>query len=486
MEKEKKINKKTNKRIFRRLTIFSYIVSLLTLITIFLLDVLPIKYFSILSIVIILINIFVTYCLLGRGWKKRLFGTIFAILEIMCFIYVIFNASNTISFLKTIGGNDYNTENYSVIVLKSSNYNHLKDLNEKTVGVITGDDEGITKAREKAQKKVDIKYKEYDDLNDLDNDFLNGNLDAILIEDAEVKILEDENETFYEKEKVIYKFSIDIKINNDLSKEVDITKNSFNIFISGIDTYGKITSVSRSDVNMLVTINPKSHKILLTSIPRDYYVKLNGISTTYKDKLTHAGIHGIDTSVKTVEDLLDTDINYYAKVNFTSLISLVDTLGGITVNNDKEFRAYYIEDEVINYYFKKGEINLNGKQALAYSRERKSLPLGDIERNKHQAQVLEAIINKAISKQIITKYNNILSSLENKVTTNMKNHTITKFIKYQLKENPSWEINTNNLIGTGSYDYTYSYKNSKAYVMLPDTDSLNEAKIQIKNLLSES
>jgi anionic cell wall polymer biosynthesis LytR-Cps2A-Psr (LCP) family protein len=190
-------------------------------------------------------------------------------------------------------------------------------------------------------------------------------------------------------------------------------------------------------------------------------------------------------SVKTVEDLLDIDINYYAKVNFTSLISLVDTLGGIEVNTDEGFRAYYVEDEVVDYTFKTGINKLNGKQALAYSRERKSLTTGDIARTKHQQQVLEGIINKAMSKTIITKYNDILNSLEDKFVTSIGTKNITKFIKNQIKNNPSWSINSNTLTGTSAYDYTYSYKSAKSYVMVPDEDSITSAKEQIRELLEE-
>lgn len=477
-----KKQKKHTKRAFRRLVILNYIVSIVTLIVVFMLNVLPILYFGLLTGGIIILNIIFTFLLLGKGWKKRLFGTILLIPELILFIYIIFNGASTIDFLSKIDGNDYNTENYSVIVLNSSNYNHLKDIKDKTVGVITGDDVGNKESREKLKSKISVNYKDYEDLNDLNNAFLKNDVDAILIEDAEAKILEDDSESFLNKEKVLYKFSINVKMDDKLAKNVDISKEPFNVFISGIDTYGKVTSVSRSDVNIVVSVNPKTKKILITSIPRDYFVKLSGIQTSYKDKLTHAGIHGIETSVKTVEDLLDININYYAKVNFTSLIDIVDTLGGITVDNDKPFRAYYIENTVVDYYFNKGSIKLNGRQALAYSRERKSLATGDIERNKHQQQVLTAVINKAFDKQIITKYNSIISKLQDKITTNIGTKNLTNFIKEQIRNNEKFEINTTNLTGSGAYDYTYSYKNSKAYVMIPNEESVKNAHDMITSL----
>ena len=326
-----------------------------------------------------------------------------------------------------------------------------------------------------------------EDIDSLTKDLIDSKIDAILIEEAQKDLLEEMSNELKNKERIIYEFSVDVLIKDELIKNVDITKESFNVFISGIDTYGKITSVSRSDVNMVVSINPRTHKILLTSIPRDYYVKLNGINTEYKDKITHAGIHGIDTSVKTVEDLLSIDINYYAKVNFTSLIKIVDELGGIDVNVTTPFRAYYIEEnETVNYSFKKGMNHLNGKQALAYARERKSLPDGDVGRVKHQQQLIEAIVNKALSKTILLKYNDLLNALDGKFITNMGSTNITALIKQQIKEMPSWTIEKYTLEGTDAYAYTYSYKTVKSYVMEPKEDSVNVAKEKIKTLIEET
>lgn len=461
-----------------------FIMSIVTLGIVFFLNVLPIGYFLALLGFILVYDGLMAYLLLGRGWKKRLFGTIFTLLAILLMAIAFVYSFHTLDFLHKITGQDYNTENYSVIVKKESSYEKLKDIKGEKVGYITNEeDPGMEEAKKYLIKKVDVEYASYDDMSELFNDFINEKIDVLLIEDAEKSILEEEHDDFVAQEKIIYTFSIDVKMEDNLAKEVNISKNPFNIYISGIDTYGKITSVSRSDVNMVVTVNPKTNQILFTSIPRDYYVKLHGINTTYKDKLTHAGIHGIDMSVKTVEDLLETNINYYAKVNFTSLVSIVDELGGIDVETDTAFRAYYIEDNVIDYSFKKGTNHLNGKQALAYCRERKSLATGDIARTKHQQQVLEAIINKALSKTIITKYSDILNALEGKFVTNIGTKNITTFIKNQMKSMPSWTIEKNTLTGTGELNYTYSYKSAKSYVMVPDEESLQGAITKIHSLL---
>ncbi len=486
MKKEEK-KSKPKKKIFRLIIYSLFVFSFLALGILYFLNIIPILYFISLTSFIFAFDILMTYFIFGKGWKKRLLGTILSLIAILGMIFIIFYSFNTLDFLHKIDNQDYITKNYNVITLKNSSYNKLKDLKNEDLGIFNDEDsKGINEAKEYLNKKIKLNYQEYEDLSELLDAFLNEDVEAILLEDTEKNILEEEHEDLLDKEKVIYQFSIDIKVEDDLAKNVDITKEPFNIFISGIDTYGKITSVSRSDVNMIVSINPLTNKILLTSIPRDYYVKLNGINTTYKDKLTHAGIHGIDVSVKTVEDLLNTDIHYYAKVNFTSLVSLVDELGGIEVDTDKAFRAYYIEEKVVNYNFKKGTNKLNGKQALAYCRERKSLPNGDIDRTKHQQQVLEGIIKKALTKNIITKYNDLLNTLEGKFITNIGTKNITKLVKNQIKKMPNWTIEHNTLKGTGEYNYTNAYKRSKSYVMQPDEESVEEAKNLIKNILDEA
>lgn len=485
MKEDSKKKKKSKKKVFRRLFFASLILSIVTLIVLHFLNVVPLLYFIPIVLGILFFDFLMAVLMLGKGWKRRLIGSILTIMKMVCMCILLFYLVNTMDFLHKINNGNVNTENYSVIVLNNSGYEKLKDIKDKKIAIVKlGDDQGLLEAKLHLNKKTSLEYVEMEDLNSLASNLLNKSVDAILIEEAEKELLEEENDEIAKNEKVIYNFSIDIEINDGLVKNVDITKDSFNVFISGIDSYGKITSVSRSDVNMVVTINPTTHQVLLTSIPRDYYVKLHGINTSLNDKLTHAGIHGIDTSVKTVEDLLGIDINYYAKVNFTSLISIVDKLGGIDVEVDKPFRAYYIEEEeTIDYYFKKGTNHLNGKQALAFARERKSLVSGDVGRVEHQQMLIEALLNKALSKNIITKYNDLLNALEGKFVTNFGTENITKLVKEQMKDMPSWKIDKYTLTGSDAYDYTYSYKSLKSYVMVPDMESVNTAKEKIKSVL---
>ncbi|MDE5539387.1 MAG: LCP family protein, partial [Bacilli bacterium] len=240
--------------------------------------------------------------------------------------------------------------------------------------------------------------------------------------------------------------------------------------------YGVISSVSRSDVNMIITVNPNTHKILVTSIPRDYYVSLAGKDG--KDKLTHAGIYGIGTSVQTLENLLDIKINYYVKINFSSFVKIVDTLGGVSVYSKYDFVS---RD---GYHYQEGQNKVKGKEALSFVRERKAFSGGDRVRNMNQVAMIDAILEKATSAAIITKYNNLLNTLGDSFVTNLDKETITKFVKKQLKDNSKWEISSYALNGHDDYQYTYSYSGAKLYVMVPDNATVINAQNKIKEILN--
>ena len=251
----------------------------------------------------------------------------------------------------------------------------------------------------------------------------------------------------------------------------------FNVLISGIDTAGDINSVSRSDVNIIMTVNPKNHEVLLTNIQRDMQVQLHG-TTGIKDKLTHAGIYGVESSVGTIENLFDIDINYYVKANFTTVVSLIDAIGGIDVYNERSFTGH------LYTYFPEGYVHLNGEQALEFARTRKTLPNGDNDRIKNQQAIIDGVIKKVTSPQIITKYTGIINSLSSSFRTNMSTDKITYLIKNQIDKMPKWNITSNVVTGSNGYEYTYSYQSQKLYVMIPNEDSIQQAKDLIKKTLN--
>ena len=256
---------------------------------------------------------------------------------------------------------------------------------------------------------------------------------------------------------------------------VDVTSKPFNIYISGMDTTGKITEEARSDVNMIITVNPKTHKVLMTSIPRDYLVELqNG----EKDKLTHTGLMGIDETTSDVEDLLGIKINYYVKVNYNTLKDLVNSIGGITINSDKAFISY-----IGKYRFVEGENQLDGAKALAYARERHAYSDGDNHRVRNQQEVLKAIVKKHTgSTTLLTRYNKILKYLAPTMEMNLTRAEVKALVQFQLGKNLKWKFASNSLEGFDAFSTVYSAGNQQLYVMKPDEESIKKARQKIKEI----
>ena len=256
---------------------------------------------------------------------------------------------------------------------------------------------------------------------------------------------------------------------------VDVTSKPFNIYISGMDTTGKITEEARSDVNMIITVNPKTHKVLMTSIPRDYLVELQDGE---KDKLTHTGLMGIDETTSDVEDLLGIKINYYVKVNYNTLKDLVNSIGGITINSDKAFISY-----IGKYRFVEGENQLDGAKALAYARERHAYSDGDNHRVRNQQEVLKAIVKKLTgSTTLLTRYNKILKYLAPTMEMNLTRAEVKALVKFQLGKNPKWKFESNSLEGFDAFSTVYSAGNQQLYVMKPDEESIKKARQKIKEI----
>lgn len=468
------MSRRETKRKKRKISVFKILALLLLMISIFFaiivykINVLPNKYYVLLLLGIGFVNILFSSFLMRKKAKRkvRIFFSVLAFIVIGLMAFCSYYILNTLGFLSKIKLVDYKLENYSVLVLKNSEYEKISDIKGLDVGYYSIS-EGASKANNEISDKVDVTFKEYSDATELSTDLLNDDLKVMVVEDSILSMIKEDNADFESQTRVIYKFSIKIKTNNQ-AKEVDVTAKPFNIYISGIDTYGEISSVSRSDVNMVMTVNPKTKQILLTSIPRDYYVQLHGTTGT-RDKLTHAGMYGVDMSISTIEDLLDIEINYYIKVNFTSLIDIVDALGGITVYSDYTFTS------IDGKHFTKGNNAMNGEQALSFARERKAFSEGDRQRGKDQQAVISAIIKKVCSKSILSKYDSLLNSLEGKFQTNMSSKKITSLIKMQLNDMASWNVSTYNLEGVDSSNYTYSGGNTKLYVMEPVQGSVKKA-----------
>lgn len=360
--------------------------------------------------------------------------------------YYLYSTNTTLETVTDQGNKAKNT--VSVVVLNSSGLENVKSLEGSKLGVLKTIGNEATKKSLTDLKKYNVTYtkKTYDNMLGMLKALYDGEVDAIVLNEAyrsNVCDLED-YANFNNDTKVIHKTVYYTKENSSSLAVSDITSKPFNILISGNDSFGSLDENSRSDVDMLVTINPVTSTILLTSIPRDSYVKevCNDYACNYGvyDKLTHTGIYGVDTTKDTIENMLDIDINYVYRVNFTSMIDIVDALGGVdvTVPEGMAVSKFYTNSNLEGVH--EGENHLDGKRALAYSRERKAYLDGDLQRARNQQQVLQAMFKKATSPEIIKNYTSLLKALIGAFDTNMTTKEITSFIKYQIQAKPSWKF----------------------------------------------
>lgn len=328
-------------------------------------------------------------------------------------------------------------------------------------------------------KKVDVKVDDVASYQEAYDNLKSGKSKAMVLSGSYASLLESVDSNYASNLKTIYTYKIKKK-NNNSAKQVD--SKVFNIYISGIDTYGSISTVSRSDVNIIMTVNMNTHKILLTTTPRDAYVKIPGGGADQYDKLTHAGIYGVETSEQTLENLYGIKIDYYARINFTSFLKLIDQLGGVTVHNDQAFTSLHGK-----FDFPVGDIQMNSEQALGFVRERYSLDGGDNDRGKNQEKVISAIVNKLASLKSVSNFTSIVNNLQDSVQTNMSLDTINALANTQLDSGSKFTVTSQAVTGTGSTGQLTSYAmpNSSLYMMKLDDSSVTSASQAIKNLMEE-
>ena len=331
----------------------------------------------------------------------------------------------------------------------------------------------------KKDKKVDVKVDDVASYQEAYDNLKSGKSKAMVLSGSYASLLESVDSNYASNLKTIYTYKIKKK-NSNSAKQVD--SKVFNIYISGIDTYGSISTVSRSDVNIIMTVNMNTHKILLTTTPRDAYVKIPGGGADQYDKLTHAGIYGVETSEKTLENLYGIKIDYYARINFTSFLKLIDQLGGVTVHNDQAFTSLHGK-----FDFPVGDIQMNSEQALGFVRERYSLDGGDNDRGKNQEKVISAIVNKLASLKSVSNFTSIVNNLQDSVQTNMSLDTINALANTQLDSGSKFTVTSQAVTGTGSTGQLTSYAmpNSSLYMMKLDDSSVESASQAIKNLMEE-
>lgn len=456
-----------------------FILSLFTIYTLFNYNIFPFYNLnSVISIVVISMLIVISSFVIKN--KLKVFSFIVNIFMIIFCSFILYYSYYIVNIIEKININSQIT-NYtmSVVVLKDSNYNTIEDVAKETITApIKTDENNITELLNNIKKEKNLEFELIEGSSYVKsyNSLIDKKTNVIILNSGYEHILELNDSEYKNKIKKIYEF----KISRTVKKEnKNINHNAFNIYISGIDTYGDITEVSRSDVNIIMTINKDTNKILLTTTPRDVYVKIADGGNNEYDKLTHAGVYGVNSSIHTLENLYDTKIDYYTRINFTSFLKLIDLVGGVEVYNEQAFISTHG-----NYNFPVGMVHLDSEKALGFVRERYSLASGDNDRGKNQQKVITAIIKKITKLDSITNYKTIIDEISNSIQTDMPINTIMSLANEQLIEKSEYNVNSQALSGIGELGLpSYMMPGYNLYMIKIDEDSLTETKKNIKDTL---
>ena len=485
MKKKEDTTKKVKRHLNFRL--ISFILMICSLITFILLA--KSKLFSIFTIILIGVVFFFINFIFFKGltsklrvWVKNVLS-FFAILIVIVEIVFCVMGNKAIDFLSSIIDTGIRTYTYDVYVLDKSEYQELKDLNNKLISYINNDN--INDINKELNKTIQYKTRISDDTNKLLEGIINEEVDAIVLDQSYIDVIKEYNESDFNKLRKIYTFEITTKIKVEKSSK-NISNVPFVVYVSGIDTTGKISSNARSDVNILLAVNPNTKKVAIVSTPRDYYLELP--SKGKKDKLTHAGLYGINESMKSLGKLYDVNVDYYLRINFTSFIDIIDTIGGIEVDVEDKFcesneeRSMKKNDLIC---LEKGKQTLSGRQALAYARNRHGFSKGDISRGNHQMEIITAMINKMSTKDTLKNYNGLIDALKGKLLTNINIDDLYKIAKKELKDNSSYQVEsyTPEIQDMNKLADCYSI-GDWAYVLIGNDDSVNNISNKLKEVLS--
>ena len=445
-------------------------------------DILPVLFLIPILLILVVISLFIIPELFFYNIKKhrKIIAVVVASVLIAIFAYGSIGLASVAGFFSAITDNTEQTMGFYLVTQKNSPLKELAEVDGHTIGTFPGNEPVYEAAQKKITKKIAANFQAADDLNGLANSTMSGGFETSLISQPHYETLSEQVDGFKSGTKIIHKFKIKMD-EADLAKRVNVRKEPFNIYISGLDVSGTIDTTSRSDVNMIVTVNPKTGKIVLTSIPRDSVITMNdkgGVS----DKLTHTGIYGIGCSLGAVENLTGLDMNYYVKVNYTTVKKVIDAIGGIDVKSDYEFDTHGMKAK---FHFKKGMNHLDGEHALAFARERKSFPDGDIQRNRNQAKVMQAVIKKAASSTtILMNSTSILNSVKDYMKINMTEKEIKDLIKHQLVKRPDWKFKRQSLTGQTTFMQCYSTGGYNVSVVQVDQKSLDKCVGKIKKIMN--
>ncbi|MCL1907144.1 MAG: LCP family protein [Propionibacteriaceae bacterium] len=452
--------------------------SVVVIVVLLLMGVLPTS--ALLSIIVIeLVFACVLAFVLLRS-RPQIHKVRFTMATMMAFLLFVSNCAmvkvgvDYLRFSSNIQAPTTETVAYDIVALSSASL-ELSDLSGSFMAEVGSDPLGQA-VRDEVVKLVEVDFTPSPTWVNMVEEVISGEIRSMVIQDALMQVLEDADEESYDK--LVILATVDVDANWVAPPPAPPTQQPdqpYVVYISGIDTYGSISSRSRSDVNMLMVVNPESGQILLVNTPRDFYVQFRG-TTGLRDKLTHAGVYGIGVSIGTMEDLYDIDIDYYLRLNFSSTITVVDALGGIDVDS-----AYAFSQN--GYKFTVGMNHLDGEAALAFCRNRYSFSGGDRVRGENQQRVIVGIIHRLTDPSVLARYDRILSAVEGSVETSMPRSAISAQVKTQLSSGQDWDIETISVDGVGAMDYTYTYPGQRLYVMVPNQATVDTAKQKIRQTL---
>lgn len=469
-------------------------------------NVLPFKYLIVLAGVILVLFAGIFF-LRWKGNIRRIISSVISLL--LCFVFVVgsYYIYITNRTIDTITGEGYSIVIYKVAVKADDPAEDIENAAGYRFGTMQAYapdtfEKAIGMLEDEAKGSLDLT--DYNGIDKLLEAWYSGDVDGMIYESTLGGIFDDLNEDYYLDSKIIAEISIkipkselpvqDITLETEGASDDETTSQAetestttapvkesidepFVIFISGNDEYNEVSITGRSDVNMVVVVNFKNRQVLLSSIPRDYYVEFPGITNGSRDKLTHAGIYGMDALTSSVEELLDVNIDYYVRVNFTSVVDIIDAIGGLAFYNPYPFGTTYYD-----YYFDEGEVWVDGWQALQYARERKSLPDGDFARGQHQQIIIEAMINKLVSAASLTNYTALMDAIDSCAITDMPKDLIKKIVRLQLDEGGSWNVLKAQVYGTLDFQPSYASGGMELSVVMPDQESVDFVASVIKRV----
>lgn len=454
------------------------------------LEILPLRYLVGMIAALVLLLAF-SLALLRRGesrWRNIVRGILGFLISVVVIAACAYGASVAWKVDQTMNSLGDNQVMIGVYVLKEDKAQELSDLQGYSFAALMMQDGSYTQSGIDILKDAlgdDLDIDEKRELYDAVDALYQQDVQALIMEESFTTILE-ENETYQDFEsraRLVYEIPVDQSSKKDtVATNTDTEAQPFNaapfaVYISGSDTRSKILDTSRSDVNIIMVVNPLTKQILLVNTPRDYYIP-NPAGNGARDKLTHCGVYGIQCSMQALSDFYGVDLNHYMQINFTGFEEMIDFLGGVEVYSDTDFTAQGI-------HFEKGYNYLNGEEALIFARDRHHQASGDNARGIHQMALIQAMIKKATSgTTMITKCGELLNKLQGMLATNIESENISALMKIQLNDMAEWNVKSYAVTGTGGSNVTYSMPGQYVYVMYPNETSVAEAKELIQAVVN--